>query len=224
MEAHLKLLKFIKPETRDLVNGFVRSYAQNLLPLEIVRLILSFYFSFMFNLNQCGDNLKFSADGQSVQKLNDNGWSTAIYGSVITNEICDMFEICFKCGTGKDRVNHIFGYIPDLELMKKVDWNDAIGAGSNEKYSIGILAHYDTFILFDEPGGCPWRYIEYETDEFESSDTWRVSFSFVENVMSIYHNDNLVEKVSLNGFKSIIPVFCLELENDTFNIINYAFK
>ena len=105
------------------------------------------------------------------------------------------------------------------------DWDDYVGAGRNEKYCIGIQAWRNGIALFDYPAGDSWRQLDYESDKsFATSDIFGISFNFIENSVSLSLNYNLIETVSLNGFKSIVPAFSLGGENDSFHIIKYVFK
>ena len=68
METQLKLLKLMRQDEKDLVHGYVRLNTSNkdvteTVPLEIVTLILAFYFSLMFNTELHGDGFEFADDG-----------------------------------------------------------------------------------------------------------------------------------------------------------------
>ena len=143
---------------------------------------------------------------------------------MITDKLCDIFELYFKLGSLNGEVNHIFGYFTNLKLM--TNWDGYIGQiGFNDDYSIGIHALNNEIYLYDGPGGSPCRKLKYSPSKaFTTNDIFGISFDFVNDLLTIYHNANVVEKVPLNGFKSIIPTFSLYNQKPSIHVVRYLFK
>ena len=73
--------------------------------------------------------MTFSDDRQSVSSHNDSSiWSSCIYGGLITDKICNTFEIYFKFDAKDGSIDVVFGYIVNLDVWdKNDDWNEHIG-------------------------------------------------------------------------------------------------
>lgn len=226
MTSKVKILKYIEQEERDIVSRYIKQYV-NQIPSEIINMVLLFYFTFKFDTEKHGKNLEFSDDGQTVSVTGCVDWTSCIYGSIVTDQICDTFEIYFIFDAkNDDALCHMFGYIPNIDLMQNHDWNSHIGDEGNEEYCVGFLvAAKNSVYQFDKPGGRPDHEIDYRPEsKFVSGDQFGMIFNFVQDSLSIYHNDQLIEAVSLNGFKSIIPAFSFCSLKNTCKIIKYNYN
>ena len=164
METQQKLTGLIKQETKDLVHGFARLNTNNKdhIPLEIIHLILLFYFCFSFNSDKCGKSIEISDDGQSIKNISPFLWSTCAYGhNNISNEFCDSFEIHFKMFCSLTGISQIFGYIESADSTTMTDWNDHVAYCKQKHSGIGLHVWGKTLYLYDTGGRSSNREMNY---------------------------------------------------------------
>ena len=118
----------------------------------------------------------------------------------------------------------MFGYITNLDSMTSTGWNEHIGSVITETFSIGIHAFDRILYLYDEPSGCPDERLYTSDYPFKSSDTFCISYNFIKDTITIYHNEDLVDTRTLNGFKSIQPAFSLEGKAHSIQVVKYLLK
>ena len=139
-------LSNIKERDKNIVFCYIRktkpsSSAYNfVIPIEIIHIILFyFYENLIFYQKQHGHDLKFVND-TTVRKLRNTGWSTCLFGSFISRDECNGFDIHIRWNTlcnAHDHDGFFMGYIVnDIDEMIK-DWNMCLGCISN-KDSVGI--------------------------------------------------------------------------------------
>ena len=116
-----------------------------------------------------------------------------------------------------------------LDMLQNTDkymiknWNQSLGADNNKNSSVGILASSylsSRFSLFDRNNKC--KELKYKSSiKFKCGDIFDLTFDFVQNKISIYHNNNFAVDISLNGNKSVIFAVSLKSRDASIEILNY---
>ena len=158
-----------------------------------------------------------------LKKINSNGWTNCIFGEEINHKECDMFNIYIQW---KTCIRSFFiGYITSTINKSIIDWNQWLGNRSNSTYSNGILInkHYTNFYIWNYKHYC--KELSYKSlDQFKQNDIFILSFNFIQDTVTIYHNIKSKEncaQISLRGCKSIIPAFSLCSKGEEIEIIHF---
>ena len=62
------------------------------------------------------------------------------------------------------------------------------------------------------------------TCQHSKNDIFRLSFDFKNDQANIYHNDNYVDKISLDGCTAITPAFALKSMSEELEVIKWDFS
>merc|ERR1712228_693107 len=175
-----------------------------------------YYDDYRFDKDHCGDNIKIIKKRKAIRKLKCPGFGarSCIFGQRITSKQCNKCEIVIRWN--KCRSNFYFGFLTCSIKNAQINWKQPIGRYSNKHSSVGILIgnRYDEFTLYDKEnsGG---QILDYSADDiFQQSDTFGFIFDFVNDSLSIHHNEKNATKISLNNVTRIIPAFSLGSKRD----------
>ena len=118
-------------QTADLLcSGYTRAHCIIHVPIEIIEMIILFYcYKLVFNQHNYGPELTFPNDSTVTIQNRYKGWEwhTALFGSLITSDMCSIFEISFlwKVIAPRTRAPSIaFGFVSSMDIT---DWNLRLG-------------------------------------------------------------------------------------------------
>ena len=227
-----KLMKLsrIDSNTKNTVFGYMRK-AQLLfpknniyynIPMLIQYICLSYYYiGMVLDIKNHGNGLIFSNNDKNV-KQTINAWSTCVLINDININDCNKFNIHIKyVKTGAFQMGYIINTINSIK-----NWNRETGCGSNTENSVGIYVyHYrDTFTLYDKNDCAGLQTLNYKSPKFFAiNDIFILSFDFIENTLTIYHNDNKCDTIELQKHTKIIPAFSLYYPGTQIEILKCDF-
>eukprot|EP01084_Bolivina_argentea_P017816 33238_1 len=176
-----------------------------------------------WNTNTETNNIKFSDDHKTVTKTDpqSSSVSTVLINKTITKEMCNEFSITLIING--DEINGcLLGYVSSINDIK--DWNQALGFDPNKQTSMGLLIDDDSpFLkLCDKDNTAEQLKCEYSECP-KGGDTFLFCFNFVNDNLIVYHNNNKMDTLSLNGNKNIIPAVSLIRDGSSVQIRAYAF-
>ena len=130
-----KQILFIDPNVQKLVIGYAK-IIQELLPqnnsyynitIDIINIVLVYYYTLKFNEKHHGDNLHF-IDDSTVKKIHNHGDSMCFFGDIMNKEKCDKLNIHIKWIRAEQEI--MMGYIncTTEEFAKKGNMNHYPGA------------------------------------------------------------------------------------------------
>ena len=85
-----------------MVFGYIRESQLTILnvniPIEIYHICFAFFYDIMkFDPNKCENGLKITNNGKGLTKSgNDGNWSSCLFGTEITKQDCDKFNVFMK--------------------------------------------------------------------------------------------------------------------------------
>eukprot|EP01084_Bolivina_argentea_P019688 36609_1 len=214
------------------VHGYVRQNICIMVPNEIIDLCMLFYFNKLaFRANQHGYGLVFMDDDTTV-KSTQGGDRTCVFGTTINSEQCDKFEICFEwistaVSPQFGGQNFMFGYLTSTIDKSIQNWNDRLGWGLNKYHSKGIFCGkiYDTFYLYH--AGAFNNLHGYKCDNYNQTcsegNMFKLIFSFIEDKVSVYHNNSFVHDINLDQVKEIIVAVTLMYTGQTIKANKWIF-
>ena len=210
-----KLQSKIPQKTKYFTVGYIKTFYKQTskiknIPMDIINIITMYYYSFIslvFDRKKCSKYLEFIDNKHVKIKNKDWVYSTCLIDALITDKMCDRYEIYFKVRCSLNGMNFRFGYVVSSDCIK--NWNHGLGHKDNKNYSIGIyVGEYKYFKLFGK-GNCGQSLDYKSSPKFCDGDTFGLEFNFNFNHIIIYHNYIKTEIISLNGDKQIIPAFSL---------------
>ena len=201
------------------------NFYRPIIPETITTLILSYYYPKI-----CFDrsprylvNVEYGKGNKSAKTARFNrGFGTCVLQEAITDEYCYRFSIQIATKGKRECIENIsMGYVHDTS--KKLTC-DPLGIGGNRRNSVSIYLSkcWNKFYLYDKNH----RYSEIrgnKMDQWKNDDTFTMSFNFEWNRLDLYHNEEYVASISLNGYKSVIPAFNLCGACDEISIKNFEF-
>ena len=225
----LEQLKKINFRNRCLIFGYIRElqskFTQNIAFYNVPELInyicLGYYFGHLdlkWDDSKYGNAIKIT-DNKTIQCYKNGAWGTIIFGEeLITSKICNRFDLHILW---KNEYRFFMGYITDKNDIK--DWNESLGQGSNRETTDGIFVYnyYNYFALYNK-NALYGQQLKYRSKKkLKIGDKFILSFNFVTDTLTIYHNENKADDISLKGNKSIRPTFCLADKNAEISIIKW---
>ena len=102
------------------------------------------------------------------------------------------------------------GYIKSMNVINNgFNLNDCLG-NKQKKISAGISispSQWPSGMIISDINNdrAPLNYANTSLTKFKSGDKLKLVFDFLINIIQIYHNNNFIDKVSLNGNKCVIP-------------------
>ena len=218
---NLNDLKNIPIKVQYIVFGYVNNDSIFNIPIDIINIIVLYYYIFFeFYTEKCGDGLQFIDKTVTLIDYNST-FSTCLFGELITEKICNKYEIHFQYTTQSTYFSFFFGYAKSKNSIK--DWNDHIGDNENKKESVGIfVGSYFDFTLYDENNYD--KVLQYKSAvKFKNKDIFGLLFDFENDALQIYHNYNKADKLSLNKNKSVVIAISLVCKNDSVQILKHKF-
>ena len=207
--------------THLIVFGYVHRYRLDF-PIDVLNIVLIYYYYYkfcQFHTEKHGKYLSFIDD--ITVSTNCSCWNIFLYGSPVTNSICNKYRIHF---TLESDVNYcfMFGYAGSIKDI--VTWNDSLPGGRNTN-AVGLLVHHfnNFFRLYNnDPNTLNGLRLKYSAKKnFRNGDTYGLCFDFVNDKLGIYHDFKEVEVMPLDGHETIIPLFSMYY--GTFKILKQEF-
>ena len=211
------------------VSGYIRDNARINIPDDIIQLCVSFYLNpFSFYKSQHGEGLVFDDDDMIVSKSEDVGcWSTCVLGEVISDTICDRFEITFKwieIRKKRNQPSFNIGFLSAPIETAIGNWNERLGADSNAAHSKCFLVGtgYKTFYLKVKN---QWKnQSQYVSDEHhKENDEFTLLFDFERDVFGLHHNGVDALELPLEGNKQVCVAMSIDWETGKVQITDWGF-
>ena len=200
MMSAFQRLKQINPKIKDLVNGYIRIYQNELfgeiakenpyyyIPQLVNNHCILFYEIFTWYKKHEDDSVEFISDTEV--KLKSAKWSNCMFESEITDKMCRTFSATFKIisfGDDTSEPDFCIGYAKGDTLEASIkNWNYCLGEEYNTNTSAS-WAFCDDELLYSADG--------YDLQDVSQSmhysqgDLLRISFDFEEKKAKIYRND-----------------------------------
>ena len=221
-----------------LIYGYIREWNNDnvsndsmTIPQDLLKTFILFYpiNEIKFNSTKYGSALKFEKEHKIVGiSTSLFAYPTAILNTIITDEICNRFEIEYV-------VKHTcqflagFGYIP-LESWQYYNIHNGFGrqmlrGGTGKDYSKGMYVGQGCeYLAVSYRGHWYKERLNYKPlKKFRSGDIIKLVYDFDKDEFCMYYKDIFVDKTSLEGEKSIIPGVCLSFDYITLEIYDYTF-
>ena len=215
--------QIIDNDIKFTVFGYTRNIEYNreyfyTIPIVLINIILWYYYdNFIFDEEKNNaNNIKIINNGKIMKKIKYDGRaSNIIFGDEISYENCNKFNISIKwkkCIYGY----FYFGFITSTinESIKCWNWN--LGEGQNKENTVGILVDkYEKNFYLSDKNNHYKQLKEYTSKKnFSQGDIFGLKFDFINNKISIYHNNVYTTNISLNNIKKIIIAFTLSAHKD----------
>ena len=220
------------------IYGWVRSRCNMsiLIPVEIIKLCVSFYFTQMvFYKEKYGNGLEFNDAENIVEYTTPNPDTfycrTCLFGIIISADDCDAFSITLKW-TKTEYKKHkamMMGWITKGKEGSIKDWDPyGLGSKNNAQYSCGINGGSGCleFYLYKDFPSCAYRIMKNKTrmTHFpQEGDEFKLKFEFKNDKVEVYHNAVLMTDTSLDGVKEIMPALSLTYGGQKIQVIAWRF-
>ena len=202
-----------------LVYGYIHDWNKHnidcKLPEDLIKSILIFYqIDLKFDTNKVGRDLYFENNDKIVKiKQMQFGHEICLLNQVFSDEMCNKFDVKYIVRHSQDSYAQLLcnlGYlIHDVnnENISKLhfDYGGFGEAGGNGEISSGVSFQGSVYGINDAEGRKHSKSKVGIISKFQSGDIIKLLFCFKQDKWEIYHNDNFVKKISLNGNKTIIP-------------------
>ena len=201
--------KQINARTKNLINGYIRECQNKLfdnvaqdnsyynIPPLINICCMAFYEIFTWYREQYGEGLKFLSDTEVIVEKNTS-WSTCMFENVISNEVCNNFDITFKIisfGDGRKHLDFVIGYTKENTLEKSItNWKQCLGEGENFSTSRSWAFWNSSLIWAGD-------FVHEDTINYSAGDLIKISFDFEAMKVKVYHNDQERDCQDLNTTK-----------------------
>eukprot|EP01083_Nonionella_stella_P056821 149437_1 len=180
--------------------------------------------NFVFNTEKHGDDLQFM-NGNKVKKINKDAWSTCIFGEEVTDQMCNQYDVYIKWNVQSSSGNFLIGFTSKPCQEAITNWNHLIGNGDNKEHSTGyqVYTGYNDFRLYNKENNgksCDYK----SSNNFKKGDTFRLSFNFSNDQLTLYHNGHKAETLGLKKCKRITAAFSLAYQNEEIEVTKYTFS
>eukprot|EP01084_Bolivina_argentea_P308241 532935_1 len=208
--------------SKKIVYGYIHALPNsfsNTIPIELINLILNLYhpkLMFAHKYQSAGLHLINDNRMRRLKCVNINAMFSFADG--ISNVECNLFQIHIKWNVCKRDI--FIGYICNLNDIR---WNTYVGDRINENSTGLYITKNQTKIFFIDTNNYLTPLENKADTPFGQDGIFILSFDFVNDQMTVKHNNKTIGTISLKNHKEIIPAFSLSSEGEEIEVVQYSF-